>query len=138
MAVNDFWRRLAGQTDPGETNINPQLLSTALIDLASGDGLTLVQIRGAFGLAVGTDGGTEFTDLITSFQSLPGTAGPTGTRLPLQERLLGYMVGSAQIAGRGTVKFPGNPYPNANALRQRVRALVTRFGGTPAGTLAPA
>lgn len=138
MAVNDFWRRLAGDNlAPGERYVSPSLLETALLDIATGDagGITLAQTRTAFELAVGTDAGTEFTDLITSLQSIPGTAGLSGTKLILQERILNRIIRFAILGGRQS-RITANPYDTASELRLRVRGLITAAGGTPAGTLA--
>lgn len=139
MAVNDFWRRFAGELNPGEAYISPTLLETALLDIATGDagGITLAQTRTFFALAVGTDAGNEFTDLVTSLQSIPGTAGFGGTKLATQERVLNRIVRFALIGGRQT-RITGNPYDTGTELRVRVRGLVTTAGGTPSGSLAAA
>lgn len=138
MAVNDFWRRLSRDLSAAEETadryITPTLFETALLDLSAGSGITQPQLRNHFGLAVGTDAGTEFGDLFTSLQSLPGTAGLGGTRLALQERVLRRIISVARLGS-----WPGlaaNPYRTGEQLRVRAKELIAAFGGTPTGTLA--
>ncbi len=138
MAAGDFWRRLSRDLLPAEISaglyINPLLFESAIYDITTGSGITLAQARVLFNLPVGTDAGTEFEDLATSANSLPGTG---SVKRALQQRVLQGITAAAIVAGRGA-RLPGNPYPDGNSLRLRAKALISLEGGTPSGSLGAA
>lgn len=139
MAVNDFWRRLARDLTIAEIDaglyISPILFQAALYDAATGvpGGITIPQARISFNLAIGTNAGDEFTDLVQSVATIIN-AGDLPTQRSRRLRVLDGITFSAILAGRLT-KLPSNPYPTGLSLRLHVKELVILEGGTPQGTL---
>jgi len=133
--VNDFWKRLGGELTEAEISaglrLHPLFFQSAMLCVISGAGMTLAQARTSLNLATGNSAGDEFTDVITSAQSLPGTGQAKRT---LQRQVLADIAAAAVFANRGT-RIPSNQFPTGNSLRLYYKALITLEGGTPAGTV---
>lgn len=140
MAAGDFWRRLTGELTVAEREsglyINPLQFQSALIDIVIGSGMTVAQTRGLFGLAVGTDAGTEFGDFATSANTIG--AGQGTSEIRERKRLFIDALCAGSILAARFIPRPNanNPYPNSEALRLRMKALITSLGGTNSGSMA--
>jgi hypothetical protein len=139
MAVNDFWRALAGELTFAEREagmeISPILFFGFAFDVAmvGATGLTLAQARTSFNCTSG-DRLTELNDLASSIATIA-----VANRHLRALVVLDLVAGG--IVGMRSTKLPGNPLAGAgsgNKLRLRIKEMVTLMGGTPQGTLAAA
>jgi len=143
MAVGDLYRRLVYPTLT-ETEIGQKLFIPA--DIFQSSMLCLITATSAapntaavrifLNLPVGTSAGDEFTDVITSANSLPGTG---EAKRRVQRQVLADFVAALKLASRGN-KLPNEaaplPFPDGNSVRLYLKALIQQEGGTPAGSLA--
>jgi len=143
MAVNDFWKRLGGELTEAEISaglrINPIFFQAAMETvIAAVAPFTAAQwitaMRTSLNLAAGNSAGDEFTDVITSAQSLPGAAGSPEKRA-VQRQVLASLVAAAIMANRGA-KIPSNQFLTGNNLRLYYQRLIVQAGGTPANSVA--
>ena len=140
MAVNDFWRRLNRELTKMEISaglrINPNFFHAAMETvIAAVAPFTAAQwitaMRASLNLATGNSAGDEFTDFITSAQSLPGTG---QAKRALQRQVLTSLVAASIMANRGT-KIPSNQFLTGNSLRLYYKNLILQDLGTPAGSV---